>query len=110
MAKKGTVLYNGTPAGLLEKDEHGYSFQYFQAYLDDSSTRAISITLPKSKVPYRSNHLFPFFSNLLSEGMNKKIQCQKLRIDEHDYFELLLQTTQEETIGAVTVKPIKDDA
>ena len=103
------VYYNGAPAGILQKEGSKYRFSYLETYLEQPDSRSISITLPKSSNVYESEHLFPFFSNLLSEGVNKKIQCRKLRIDEHDYFELLLNTTQEETIGAVTVKPMNDE-
>jgi HipA-like protein len=43
---------------------------------------------------------------MLSEGANKALQCRHLRIDENDSFGLLLATTQWETIGAITVKPM----
>jgi serine/threonine-protein kinase HipA len=44
---------------------------------------------------------------MLSEGVNKKLQSKQLRIDEEDNFGLLMATAQFDTIGAVTVKPIK---
>ncbi|MBW6488067.1 HipA N-terminal domain-containing protein [Sulfurimonas sp.] len=48
--------------------------------------------------------LFPFFFNLLSEGNLKSMQCRELKIDEDDNFTRLLKTTQENTIGAITVE------
>ena len=44
---------------------------------------------------------------MLSEGVNRKLQCRQLQIDENDYFGLLLATGGTETIGAVSVKPNK---
>ena len=43
---------------------------------------------------------------MLSEGVNKKLQSTQLKIDEEDSFGLLMATAQNDTIGAVTVKPI----
>jgi serine/threonine-protein kinase HipA len=43
---------------------------------------------------------------MLSEGVNRKLQCTQLRIDETDNFGLLLATAQFDTIGAITVKPM----
>jgi serine/threonine-protein kinase HipA len=43
---------------------------------------------------------------MLSEGVNRKLQCTHLRIDEADNFGLLLATAQFDTIGAITVKPM----
>jgi serine/threonine-protein kinase HipA len=46
---------------------------------------------------------------MLSEGVNKQVQVQKYKIDGNDFFSLLLATAHEDTIGAITVKPIKDE-
>jgi hypothetical protein len=43
---------------------------------------------------------------MLSEGTNKAIQCQTLKIDENDAFGLLLATAHTDTIGAIIVKKI----
>lgn len=53
-----------------------------------------------------SDYLFPYFFNMLSEGANRQTQSMLLHIDENDDFGILLATAQEDTIGAVTVKPI----
>jgi len=50
--------------------------------------------------------LFAFFFNMLSEGENRQVQSQILRIDADDDFGILLATAQTDTIGAVTIKPI----
>ena len=49
----------------------------------------------------------PIFANLLSEGVNKKMQCRMLKIDENDYFGLLLATAREDSIGPLTIKEIQ---
>ena len=43
---------------------------------------------------------------MLSEGVNKRLQSIQLKIDEEDYFGLLMATAQYDTIGAISVKPI----
>lgn len=105
---KGAVYCNDVLAGVIEKTPSGvYTFQYDAAYLADMHCRPISLTLPKTSAPYQSNHLFPFFSGLLAEGINKEIQCRLLKIDEQDDFGRLLQTAGEDTIGAITIKKME---
>lgn len=101
------IYRNGILAGTLtEEDRQQYVFKYNDNYFNDTSKSAISLTLPKSQKEYRSKFLFPFFFNMLSEGVNRKLQSTQLRIDEEDNFGLLAATAQYDTIGAVTVKPI----
>ncbi|MBI5219205.1 MAG: HipA N-terminal domain-containing protein [Bacteroidia bacterium] len=105
--RKAEVYRNGILAGVLtEENRKSYVFRYESSYLNDINKPAISLTLPKTEQEYRSKYLFPFFFNMLSEGVNKKLQCAQLKIDEEDHFGLLLATAQYDTIGAVTVKPI----
>lgn len=103
---KAGVYYNGMLAGYLEKrkDPICYQFTYTEEYYSDPGTPAISLSFPKSKQPYRSSVLFPFFCGLLAEGINKDIQCMLLKIDEADDFTRLIKTAGEDTIGAITVK------
>lgn len=100
------VLYNGALAGILKKSGKRYSFTYTDEYMNGGH-RPISITMPLRNVPYESDLLFPIFANLLSEGVNKKMQCRMLKIDENDYFGLLLATAREDSIGPLTIKEIK---
>lgn len=101
------IYRNGTLAGtLIEINRQHFVFTYDEIYFHDVSKPAISITLPKTQKEYSSEYLFPFFFNMLSEGVNRKLQCTQWRIDEGDNFRLLMTTAQYDTIGAVTVKPI----
>lgn len=105
MGRKAEIYNNGVLAGTLEKtDDQEFVFRYDEKYFNDSNNRAISLTLPKKQVEFRSSTLFPFFYGLLSEGVNKQTQCRMLRIDEIDHFSLLLSTAHSDTIGSVTVK------
>jgi serine/threonine-protein kinase HipA len=42
---------------------------------------------------------------MISEGVNKQLQCRQFKIDEKNYFDLLLATASVDTIGAITVLP-----
>ncbi len=101
------IYRNGTLAGLLtEENRKSFVFKYSDVYYSDPNMPAISLTLPKINQEYRSEYLFPFFYNMLSEGVNRKVQSVQLKIDEEDNFGLLMATAQYDTIGAITVKPV----
>ena len=101
------VYRNRNLAGLLiEEDRKHYIFRYEDNYFVDPIQPAISLTLPKTQKEFSSNCLFPFFFNMLSEGVNRKLQSTQLKIDEEDDFGFLAATAQFDTIGAITVKPI----
>lgn len=105
--RKAEVYRNGVLAGILtEEDRNRYSFRYDDAYFNDSNRYAISLTLPKTQQEYRSEHMFPFFGNMIAEGTNLAIQSRYLKIDERDVLSLLVATASRDTIGAVTVKLI----
>lgn len=106
--RSARVFYNGTPAGILIKADNTYRFAYDEAYLNTPGSRPVSITLPLRKEVYESDLLFPVFINMLSEGANKRIQCRMLRIDDNDYFSLLLATTSNDSIGPITLKEINE--
>ena len=101
------IYYKGIPAGILtEVNRQQYVFRYEDNYFRDPNQPAISLTLPKTQQEYKSEYLFPFFFNMLSEGVNRKLQSSLLKIDEADHFGMLMETAQYDTIGAVTVKPV----
>jgi serine/threonine-protein kinase HipA len=101
------VYRNRILAGLLiEADRKLYIFRYEDNYFLDLTQPAISLTLPKTQKEFSSSCLFPFFFNMLSEGVNRKLQSTQLKIDEEDDFGFLAATAQSDTIGAITVKPL----
>ena len=106
--RSAQVFYNGKPTGVLTKAGTTYRFAYDEAYLNTPGSRPVSITMPLRKEVYESDLLFPVFVNILSEGANKRIQCRMLKIDENDYFSLLLATTMDDSIGSITVKEINE--
>ena len=106
--RKAEVYRNGILAGILTEENRGnYLFRYDDTYLNDSNKSAISLTLPKTQQEYHSEHMFPFFSNMIAEGANLAIQTRYLKIDERDVLSLLGATASTDTIGAVTVKMIE---
>jgi HipA-like protein len=98
------IFYNGRLAGLLSKSGSIYRFVYDKAYLAAAGHRPVSLTLPLREAPYESDVLFPAFINLLSEGANKAMQTRLLKIDENDYFGLLIATAGGDRIGPLTIK------
>ena len=97
------VYVHNAEAGLLqETDDREYVFTYHDDYQGDP----VCLAMPVRQKVYRSDHLFPYFFNMLSEGANRQVQSTLLHIDEKDDFGIMLATAQYDTIGAVTVKPI----
>jgi HipA-like protein len=102
--RRAKVYNNGVLAGeLVEDDKRHFSFTYDDTYFADENQKAISLTLPKSQKVYHSETLFPFFFNMLSEGVNRKLQGRTLQLDQNDHFGFLLATASADTIGAITV-------
>jgi serine/threonine-protein kinase HipA len=64
--------------------------------------------LPLQEAPFESDVLFSAFANKLSEGANKAMQSRLLKIDENDYFGLLLATAGGDGIGPLTIKKIDE--
>ena len=107
--RTGHVYYKNQLAGVLSQLDNGsFVFQYDEQWLNDSSKASISLTFPKNKMEFHSSTLFPFFFNLIPEGVNKRLICSKKRIDLNDYFGILLEVAGGDTIGAVKVIKIND--
>ena len=98
------IYTNNMMAGILSEDRpgKGYVFRYDADYLL-SEYPPISVTLPKRAEAYESASLFPFFTNLLPEGNNRKILCREFKIDEKDSFSILSALAGSDFIGAVKI-------
>ncbi len=102
--RKAKILFKEEDAGILVQHDNGtFTFQYDEKWVADESKPPISLTLPKSNREYHSEYFFPFFYNMLPEGSNKQVVCQAMKIDEDDYFGLLMTTAKYDTIGAIRV-------
>ena len=108
--RSAEVYYNGELAGILiEEAGSGFRFRYNDAWFVNDKKPPISLTLSKKSQEYNEQFLFPFFFNMLSEGVNRKLQSKLLKINERDFFGLLLATARYDTIGAITIKPVQQD-
>lgn len=106
--RQAEVYRDGILAGtLIEENRNSFIFRYNETYFADKEKPAVSLTLPKTKKEFQSKFLFPVFSNILSEGANRKLQGRLLKIDEEDDFGILLATARYDTVGAITVREIK---
>lgn len=106
--KSIAVIVKNELAGVLSKFKDGrYEFRYLPRYRRDASTAPVAFTIPKSRSVHRSQVLFPFFYGLLAEGVQKRLQCRGLKIDEDDHFTRLAETCRSGVIGAVYVLPRK---
>jgi serine/threonine-protein kinase HipA len=106
--RSGQVFYKNELAGELSQLDNGsYIFRYDERWLNDGSKPPISLTLPKTNMEFQSSTLFPFFFNLIPEGVNKRLICTKKRIDFNDYFGILLEVAGGDTIGAVKIIKMK---
>lgn len=105
MSRRGIVFRNEERVGVIEElTSGGYRFTYDEAWVLNPDASAVSLGLPKREKAYESEYLFPFFFNMLSEGVNRRLQSQQLKIDEQDHFGLLLATATHDTIGAITIQ------
>lgn len=104
------VYSNEIKAGTLveEVPAKSYVFTYDKDYIA-STYPAISLTLPKKDTAYKSMSLFPFFTNLLPEGANRRAVCKMNRIDEQDFFGMLMQTVGTDMIGAIHFKLVENE-
>ena len=108
--RQAAVFSNKEYAGILtERTPQYFVFRYADTWFQNAQKPPISLTLPKIQQEYESPFLFPFFFNMLSEGVNKALQCKHLHIDENDSFGLLVATAGFDTVGAITVKPLADE-
>lgn len=101
------VFVHNVFAGILtERSANDYTFVYDDDYLNTPQCRPVCRMMPTNIKEYRSEVLFPYFFNMLSEGANRKMQSEILHLDRDDDFGILMETAQYDTPGAVTVEPI----
>lgn len=100
--KRAKVFVGELFAGVLTEDDIGYEFQYNPEYLSSDKAVAVSLTLPLSGNPYKSNVLFPFFDGLIPEGWLLDIAEQSWKISARDRFALLLACCKD-CIGNVSI-------
>lgn len=98
------VYYKNELSGVLSQmDDGSFVFRYDNRWFNDRSKPSISLTLPKLTMELQASTLFPFFFNMIPEGVNKRLICRLKRIDLDDYFGILLEVACGDTIGAVKI-------
>jgi len=99
------IYNNDIFAGTLE--EHSptdYVFRYDDDYLSNPQAESISLTLPKTTKEHRSNSIFPFFTNMLPEGGNRRLWCRTHKVSEDDFFGMLMMVRGADFIGAINLR------
>ena len=102
MRKAKVYMYNDL-AGFLTESEEGYSFIYDMNYLNGSSAKPVSLTLPLQERPYMSRTMFPFFDGLIPEGWLLEIAEKNWKLNARDRMGLLLACCKD-CIGAVSIE------
>lgn len=100
--RQGEIWVNKTLAGILTEDDNGYHFKYDNAYLENESTLAVSLTLPLQDEQFSAEYLFPFFDGLIPEGWLLDIAHKNWKINPRDRMGLLL-TTCRDCIGNISI-------
>ncbi len=104
--RSAKVFVKGIYSGrLLQEAPDSYRFTYDPDYIRHHREDPVCLAMPVREEPYTSPYLFPFFSNMLSEGSNRAFQTRLFHLAQDDDFSLLLETARYDTIGAVTVQP-----
>ena len=103
MDKIASVYFNDRLVGHLSKTKDGFMYKYDNNFLNSLDCFPISYNFPLKSEEFISKKLFPFFEGLVSEGWLLKIQSQSLKIDERDFFSMLLENG-EDLIGGIKIK------
>ena len=104
--RSAKVFVKGVFAGrLLQESPESYRFTYNEEYVRNHPEDPVCLSMPVREEPFTSPYLFPFFSNMLSEGSNRAFQTRLFHLDPDDDFSLLLEIARYDTIGTVTVQP-----
>lgn len=106
--RKVGVYYGDIYAGRLTELVRGdYEFIYDKTYLADKNMPPVSVNLPKTQQVYRSDRIFPVFTNMLPEGANRRALCRAKKVDEQDFFGMLQMICGMDAIGKIVLKDIE---
>jgi serine/threonine-protein kinase HipA len=84
------VWWDGRVVGQLTQNEHGeLGFAYAPAWLDDTSTPPLSVSLPKRERAFTRRECRPFFGGLLPEEDQRDAVAQALGVSSANDFSLL---------------------
>lgn len=103
--RKTDIYVHELKAGVLEKTETGYQFEYNSEYLHRKKAEPVSLTLPLQEEPYESQVLFPFFDGLIREGWLLDVVKDTWKVNPRDRMGLLLVSCRD-TIGNVSAREL----
>ena len=103
--RQAKIIIDQQLAGILTENEEAYFFEYEAAYLESAAPRAVSLTLPLQKEPFKADYLFPFFDGLIPEGWLLDLVHKNWKLNPRDRMGLLLATCKD-CIGNVSVVPL----
>lgn len=107
--RRASVYYRDILAGILTETNDGdYTFTYDQSYINQYPNQFITFSMPVCDRTYRDKRLFPFFDGLIPEGWLLEIASKTWKINTNDRMGLVMACCQN-CIGAVSVKPIKQE-
>lgn len=106
--RRAEVYMGDRLAGILEEGEEGFTFTYVYSYRAQRYPDNIPVTktMPVREAPYFQKRLFPFFDNLIPEGVLLATAMKVRHLDESDRMGLLLACC-DECCGAVSVLEAK---
>jgi len=103
--RKANIYMHGERAGVLIEDKKNEQYRFI--YDEDYDGQPISVTMPVDRKEFQYDRLPPFFEGLLPEGVNLEMLLRTKKIDRDDAFSQLM-AVGEDTVGAVTVREVKE--
>jgi len=105
--RKAEIFMHERSAGFLTEVGKGeeYVFEYHENY----DGPPLSVTMPVEQRRYAFEKFPPFFEGLLPEGANLEMLLRNYKIDRDNLYDILLKVG-EDTVGAVTVKEVANEA
>ncbi|MEZ5284926.1 MAG: type II toxin-antitoxin system HipA family toxin [Vicinamibacterales bacterium] len=105
MTRVLTVWWDNTVVGTLQVNAHGeMRFTYARAWLDDTSSRAISFSLPKQQEAFTQRQCRPFFAGLLPEESQRDAIARTLGFSRGNDF-AFLEALGGDVAGALSLWP-----
>lgn len=95
----GNMINVGSITGHNSEDA---VFSYSEEYIEDKSSRAISISLPLDERSFSPERTRCFFESLLPEGYTRRCVAGWLHVDENDYISVLSELGSE-CLGAIRI-------
>lgn len=106
--RKAGVYMGDNLAGILEEREDGFLFTYTKEYRMRQYPDAIPVskTMPVREASYFSGKLFPFFDNLIPDGVLLAAAMNVWHLKKSDRMGLLLMCCGD-CYGAVSIMRLK---